>query len=150
MQFVTELKKILIFLVKSYFVKGVRFERQLLHKLWDNGFAAIRSPASGAISYPVPDIIAGNGKRFLAIEVKMRKSLPLYLKRQEIKELVMFSTLFGAEPFVAIKILKSDWRFVSVSKLKETNKGYKVDEEVYNLSIDFNELIGKSIQKRLE
>ena len=132
-------------------MKGIRFERQLIHKLWDSGFAAIRSPASGgAISYPMPDIIAGNGRRFIAIEVKMRKSLPLYLTQQEIKDLVMFSNLFGAEPFIGIKIPRSDWRFVRISQLKETKKGYKVDDEVYNLSLDFNELIGKSIQKRLE
>ncbi len=130
-------------------MRGIRFERQLLHKLWDNGFAAIRSPASGVISYPTPDIIAGNGKRFLAIEVKMRKSLPLYLKQQEIKDLVMFSNLFGAEPFIAIKILRSEWKFVKISQLKRTEKGYKVDEDVYNLSLDFEELIGKSIQKKL-
>ena len=118
--------------------------------LWENGFAAVRSPGSGAISYPMPDIVAGNGKKFIAIEVKMRKTLPLYLTEQEIKDLVMFSNLFGAEPFVGIKIPRNDWKFVKISQLKETKKGYKIDKEVYHLAMDFDELIGKTIQKRLE
>jgi len=124
--------------------KGTRFERQLIHRLWDDGFAAIRSAGSGVMSYPMPDIVAGNGKKFLAFEVKMRAKLPLYLTGQEIKELVMFSNLFGAEPYVAVKVPNKEWAFIEISQLKKTEKGYKVDEEVFNLALDLDEILGKT------
>ncbi|AEA47236.1 Holliday junction resolvase Hjc [Archaeoglobus veneficus] len=130
--------------------KGTRFERELIHRLWENGFAAVRSAGSGAMSYPMPDIVAGNGKKFLAFEVKMRAKLPLYLTEQEVKELVMFSNLFGAESYIAVKIPRSDWVFVSISQLKRTGKGYKIDEDVYAIGSDLDEVLGRSVQLRLE
>ena len=129
--------------------KGTRFERQLIHRLWDNGFAAVRSAGSGAMIYPSPDIVAGNGKKFLAFEVKMRNKLPLYLTEQEVKDLVMFSNLFGAEPYIALKLPKEDWVFVNVQQLKKTEKGYKVDEEVLSQAYDLDEVLGRSLQLRL-
>ena len=42
--------------------KGSAEERDLVHKLWDRHFAAMRAPASGgATKKPLPDVIAGNG-----------------------------------------------------------------------------------------
>ena len=130
--------------------KGTRFERELIHRLWENGFAAMRSPGSGSISYPMPDIVAGNGKKFIAIEVKMRAELPVYLSEQEVKELVMFANLFGAEPFIGVKIPRVDWKFFRIAQLKETKKGYKIDKEAFVLGIDLEEVLGKSVQDRLE
>jgi Holliday junction resolvase len=124
--------------------KGIRFERELIHKLWQNGFAAMRSAGSGATSYPMPDIVAGNGRRWVAIEVKMRASLPLYLSEQEVKDLVMFSNLFGAEPFIAVKIPRNDWKFFHLAQLKETKKGYAVDRENFMLGIDIEKMLGSS------
>jgi len=59
--------------------KGSRFERELLNLFWESGFAAIRVAGSGSSSNPSPDLVAGNGKKFYAVEVKMRKNLPLYI-----------------------------------------------------------------------
>jgi len=129
--------------------KGTRFERELLRMLWDAGFAAIRVPASGAMSYPSPDIIAGNGRRYLAIEVKMRSSLPLYISKEEVDDLRRFSKIFGAEPILAVKIAKIGWKFLSIEVLKETRTGYKVDEEVFHSGLEFDELLGRYRQCRL-
>jgi len=131
--------------------KGTRFERELIHKLWENGFAAIRSPASGgSTNYPMPDIIAGNGKKYLAIEVKMRAKLPLYIDEQQIKDLAMFSNLFGADAVIGLKLPRQDWRFFEIKQLKRTEKGYKIDSEVFHLGFDIYELIGKLKQVRFE
>ncbi len=130
--------------------KGTKFERELIHILWEGGYAAIRSPTSGgATSYPMPDIIAGNGERYIAIEVKMRSKLPIYIDEQQIKDLAMFSNLFGAEPIIGIKLPRKDWRFFRISQLERTKKGYKIDSEVFPLGIDIYELIGKLRQVRL-
>ena len=43
--------------------KGSAEERDLVHKLWNKKFAAMRAPASGgATKRPLPDVLAGNGK----------------------------------------------------------------------------------------
>ena len=129
--------------------KGYRFERELLHKLWEIGFAAVRTPASGVMSYPCPDIIAGNGKTYLAIEVKMRSSLPLYLSKDEVNSLKKFSEVFGAKPLVALKVKGSGWRFFTLDMLVESRSNYKIDESTFYRGFDFDELRGLK-QLRLE
>ncbi|MCS7121789.1 MAG: Holliday junction resolvase Hjc [Archaeoglobaceae archaeon] len=90
--------------------KGTNFERELVEMLWSKGYAAVRIAGSGAKKI-APDVIAGNGKKFFVFEVKMRKSLPIYLKGDEIEDLVNFSKIFGAEPIIAIKIAHLGWKF---------------------------------------
>ena len=131
--------------------KGTRFERELIHILWENGFAAVRTPTSGGgISYPMPDIIAGNGKKYIAIEVKMRNELPLYISEQQIKDLAMFSNLFGAEAVIGLKLPRKKWKFFEIKQLKRTKNGYKVDSEVFASGFDIYELIGRLKQLRFE
>ena len=49
--------------------KGSAEERDLVHKLWERNFAAMRAPASGgATKNPLPDVVAGNGKLYLMSE----------------------------------------------------------------------------------
>jgi len=130
--------------------KGTKFERELIHILWKNGFAAIRAAGSGVTSYPCPDVLASNGKIVLAFEVKARVNLPLYLTEQKVKELVMFSNLFGAKPYIALRLSRRGWRFIDVSRLIKTPKGYKVDDELFAEGCDISEVSGKSIQVRLK
>ncbi len=129
--------------------KGYRFERELVHMLWRRGFAAIRAPASGSIGYPVPDIVAGNGRRYVAIEVKMRSNLPVYVSKEEVDELIRFSEIFGAEPFLAVRIAKVGWRFLRLDELKRTKNGYKIDEDVFYSGLEFDEFVGAFRQERL-
>ncbi len=129
--------------------KGSRFERELLDIFWREGFAAVRVAGSGSSSYPSPDLLVGNGKRFFALEVKMRKDLPLYISGERVRELVMFSNLFGAEPLVALKLPRRRWKFFGISDLIETEKGYKISEENYHLGKDLEEVVGKYRQQRL-
>ncbi|ADC65788.1 Resolvase, Holliday junction-type [Ferroglobus placidus DSM 10642] len=129
--------------------KGSRFERELLELFWNNGFAAVRVAGSGSSSHPSPDLIVGNGKTFYALEVKMRKELPLYIEGEKIRELVMFSNLFGAKPLVAFKLPRKKWKFFTVADLVETERGYKIDESNYHLGKDFEEVVGKYKQERL-
>ncbi|MFX1293769.1 MAG: Holliday junction resolvase Hjc [Promethearchaeota archaeon] len=120
---------------------GIVSERQLIHLLWDHNFAALRVPASGAGSkfFPKPDIIAGNGQKFYAFEVKTTNSEKIYLRDDEIQELIDFSEKFGCEPLIAVKFKKKsrEWRFFKIVNLKRTNSG--------NYKIEFNEDFPKGI-----
>lgn len=124
--------------------KGMKFERDLIHMFWDNGYAALRTAGSGAARYPTPDVVAGNGSNFIALEVKKRSSLPVYLTENEVRELVMFSNLFGANAYIAVKIPRKEWKFIHIDRLKK-GKSYRVDEEVYTTGMDFEGIIGVEV-----
>jgi len=130
--------------------KGIRFERELIHALWNEGFAAIRCAGSGSMSYPSPDIVASNGKITIAIEAKMRDKLPLYIQGEKVRELVKFSNIFGAEPLIALKIKGEKWRFFTIDQLLETERGYKIGKENFYLGKELGEIIGKFHQERLQ
>ncbi len=129
--------------------KGITYERRLIEELWKRGFAAIRVAGSGLIKFS-PDIVAGNGKKYLAIEVKMRKSLPLYINETEVKDLEVFANRFGAEAYIALKLPRADWKFFKLDSLKETKTGYKIDNELYNTGLSLDEVLGKFVQRRFE
>ena len=122
--------------------KGISAERELIHKFWGGGWAAFRCAASGGIKYPVPDIIAGNNLRKLAIEVKATKDAFKYFDKREIQDLNTFAQRFGAEPWVAIKVLRKGWKFLMLEDLKETKKNWVADKKCLELKgLTFEELI---------
>lgn len=122
--------------------KGIGAERELVHKFWDNGWACIRVAGSGSSKYPSPDLIAGNNIRKVAIEVKTTKDDSKYFPEQEIEQLKQFASIFGAEPWIAVKFGKN-WYFINPEDLKETKQFNlsikKSDVELRGLS--FEELI---------
>ncbi len=129
--------------------KGVKFERDLIHALWNEGFAAVRAAGSGSSSYPSPDIIASNGKTTIAIEAKVRERLPLYISGEKLRELVMFSNLFGAKPVIALKLKKAKWRFFEIDILEKTENGYKISDKTFPLGKELGEILDKFVQERL-
>jgi holliday junction resolvase Hjr len=110
--------------------KGINAERDLIHKFWAVGWAAIRVAGSGSMSYPCPDVLAGNNIRKLAIESKASKDKLRYIEKTQINELKEFSAIFGAEPWIAIKFDKMDWHFLTLEDIKETRNNYVVTEEI--------------------
>jgi len=122
--------------------KGTGAERELIHSFWLNSWAAVRVAGSGSMRYPSPDVLASNKKRKIAIECKTTKSKYQYLTKDEIRELKQFSFLFGAEPWVGIKF-KTDWYFISLDDMKETEKNFVVTIELAKQKgLTFNELLG--------
>jgi len=127
--------------------KGIAAERQLVNKFWQSNYAAIRVPASGAgsKSVPKPDIVVGNGQKYYAFEVKTTKLEKLYLREDEIDELVSFSDAFGSEPLVAVrfKTKTREWLFFEIHHLRRTTSGnYIIDyEEDFSKGLDFNSLL---------
>jgi Holliday junction resolvase len=84
--------------------KGDRRERQWVNWLVDNGWAVMRAPASGsATERELPDVLAGNGKRFIASEVKASGGDPIYIDGEELEDLIYFGSSFGAEPRIVVR-----------------------------------------------
>ena len=133
--------------------KGDRRERELVNRLDDTGFAVMRAPASGsATPRELPDVLAGNGETFYAIEVKSSSGDPIYIDGEEITDLDYFATGFGAEPKIGVRFDHEDWYFFSPSELYETSGGnYRVKQETAIADgTDFEELTGHSVQTKLD
>jgi holliday junction resolvase Hjr len=129
--------------------KGSREERELVHMLWSANCAAMRAPASGgATKKPLPDIIAGNGEIYLAIEVKSTSKDRIYINSDKIEALCEFADIFGAKPYVGIKFIRKKWRFLDPNILMKTRQNnYKLDEDLaFEKGLDFEELLKKSKQ----
>ena len=116
--------------------KGSAEERDLVHKLWDRNFAAMRAPASGgATKKPLPDVIAGNGKIYLAIEVKTTVKDKIYVDSPQIEALEEFSNIFGASPYLGVKFKYTKWLFLSPENIQRTkSNNYKVEK---NYAVEF-------------
>lgn len=122
--------------------KGSCAERELIHLLWAEEWAAVRIAGSGSMKYPSPDILASNIKRKIGIECKASKGKYQYLTKKEIEELKKFCSLFGAEPWIGIKF-SSEWFFLNPEDIKETEKNFVVSRcDAENKGLKFNELLG--------
>lgn len=133
--------------------KGSREERELVKMLWEADCAAMRAPASGgATKKPLPDVLAGNGEIYLAIEVKSTSQDRIYIDSGKINALLEFSQKFGAQPFVGAKFKRKKWRFISIEHLYKTKKeNYRVDKELaFKKGVELDELLGKSKQIKFE
>lgn len=113
--------------------KGINAEREIIHSFWKMpGWTACRVAGSGSMKYPSPDIIAGNATRKLAIECKSTKSKYQYFEKEEIEQLLTYSQLFAAEPWLAIRFNRDKFYFIKPKDLKETKNKYAVDIALLN------------------
>ena len=108
--------------------KGINAEREIIHTFWKiPGWTACRVAGSGSMRYPAPDIIAGNATRKLAIECKSTKSKYQYFEKEEIMQLLLYSEMFAAEPWIAIRFDRDKFYFLRIKDLKQTKNQYVVD-----------------------
>jgi len=90
--------------------KGDRRERELVNALDGAGFAVMRAPASGAATErELPDVLAGDGETFYAIEAKSSAGDPIYLTGEEVEALLFFARNFGgAKARIAVRFDRED------------------------------------------
>ncbi|WP_255193163.1 Holliday junction resolvase Hjc [Natronobeatus ordinarius] len=133
--------------------KGDRRERELVNLLDEAGFAVMRAPASGsATERELPDVLAGNGEDFYAIEAKSSAGNPIYLSGEEVEALVYFSRNFGAKPRIGVRFDREDWYFFHPGDLHRTDGGnYRVKKETAIAEgTDFPEFVGDSKKVTLD
>ncbi|MFB6301287.1 MAG: Holliday junction resolvase Hjc [Haloferacaceae archaeon] len=132
--------------------KGDRRERELVNELDAAGFAVMRAPASGsATDRDLPDVLAGDGETFYAIEAKSSSGAPIYLDGEEVESLVYFARNFGAKARIGVRFDREDWYFFHPGDLHTTDGGnYRVKRETALADgTDLDELVGHSEQARL-
>ncbi|ESP87494.1 Holliday junction resolvase Hjc [Candidatus Halobonum tyrrellensis] len=111
--------------------KGDRRERELVNRLDAAGFAVMRAPASGSSTdRELPDVLAGDGRTFYAVEAKSSSGDPIYLRGEEVEALVYFARNFGANPKIGVRFDREDWYFFHPDELHVTDGGnYRVKRE---------------------
>ena len=111
--------------------KGDRRERELVNRLHDAGFAVMRAPASGSSTdRELPDVLAGDGRVFYAVEAKSSSGDPIYLRGEEVEALIYFARNFGAAPKIGVRFDREDWYFFHPGDLYVTDGGnYRVKKE---------------------
>jgi len=127
--------------------KGDRRERELVNALDGAGFAVMRAPASGsATERELPDVLAGDGEVFYAIEAKSSAGAPIYLDGEEVEALLFFAQNFGAKPRIGVRFDQEDWYFFHPGDLHVTDGGnYRVKKETALAEgTDFAEFVGES------
>ncbi|MDS0295888.1 Holliday junction resolvase Hjc [Halogeometricum luteum] len=132
--------------------KGDRRERELVNRLDEAGFAVMRAPASGsATDRELPDVLAGNGEVFYAIEAKASSGRPIYLQGEEVEALIYFSQNFGAKARIAVRFDREDWYFFHPGDLYTTDGGnYRVKKETALAEGEaFESFVGGPAQSRL-
>ena len=125
--------------------KGSAEERDLVHKLWDRNFAAMRAPASGgATKRPLPDVVAGNGKIYLAIEVKTTTKEKIYIDEPQISALCEFSEIFGAKAYIGVKFKYTKWLFLEPENTPKTKTGnYRIEKDyAIEKALEIDEITG--------
>jgi Holliday junction resolvase len=133
--------------------KGDRRERELVNKLDEAGLAVMRAPASGsATERELPDVLAGDGDDFYAIEAKSSAGDPIYLTGEEVYALVYFARNFGAAPRIGVRFDREDWYFFHPDDCYTTDGGnYRVKKETALAEgTDFAELTGHSTKVTLD
>lgn len=81
--------------------KGDRAERGLVNYLDENGWAVIRVPSSGSgTDRELPDLLAANGEKVVAIELKRTSDSTAYYDEAKVDGLCRFADLFNAAPML--------------------------------------------------
>ncbi|WP_297461676.1 Holliday junction resolvase Hjc [Thermococcus sp.] len=117
--------------------RGASAERELIGMLEKAGFAVVRSAGSKKV-----DIVAGNGKIYLCIEVKSTHDERLYFGRDDYEKLTSFAERFGGKAVIAVKFINRGWRFFYPENLERGGKNYKISLRSGNHST-FDEVIGR-------
>lgn len=133
--------------------KGFSHERDLVRKLWEYGFAAIRAPASGSRTKRVvyPDVVAIYKGKIIVAEVKtVGKKRSIYIEKDKIERLKEFASRAGATAYVAVKIVGTgEWLFVPLELLIESECSYKLPQEALAYAMDLKTLVSvfKGVKK---
>ncbi|MEM4481482.1 MAG: Holliday junction resolvase Hjc [Desulfurococcaceae archaeon] len=137
--------------------RGFSHERDLVRKIWDQGLAVIRAPASGSKAKKTmyPDIVAIYKGKVVVIEAKtIKRAKTIYLEPYQVEKLLEFAKRASGESYIAVKVVGTgEWIFVSASKVERTHGGkYRLPKELLREGIKFDAFMSiiKGVRKLSE
>ncbi len=132
------------------------YERKIVNKFWEYGFAVMRAPSSSGTSLmPRPDVLAGSAEKglMLALEIKTSRQNTFYVQKHQIEGLMEFAKRIGGQPYLAVKFVgkRMDFLYLSVPDglTQSSGDSYRVNiNDLKESGIDFFTLINeKETQK---
>jgi len=103
--------------------KGSRIERELIKLFTEHGWRAVRVAGSGIGEDSPCDLLAIKiKKRAYTIEVKSSKKTTVYITKQQINDFMLFSSIIGLKPVIALRFNNEGWLFLDPKHLKHTGK----------------------------
>ena len=126
--------------------RGFEHERDLVRRLWSEGFAVMRAPASGSKVKRTmyPDIVAIMNGRVFVFEVKTSyREKTIYIPRNQVEKIVEFARRANGKAFIAVKIIGSGtWRCIPIGELEETRGGnYRWRSELVRKGLKIRDLV---------
>lgn len=107
--------------------KGSKAERELIKMFTENGWRAVRVAGSGVGEESPCDILVGKiGRRGHAIEAKSSKKSSIYITKEQIEDFILFSSVIGLTPVLALRFNYEGWFFIHPEFLKDTGKYWVV------------------------
>ena len=107
--------------------KGSKAERELVKLFTEHGWRAVRVAGSGIGEDSPCDIIAAKVKRKgFTIEAKSSKKSIIYISREQIEDFILFSSLIGLKPVIAVRFNREGWLFLDPKYLRNTGKYWAV------------------------
>lgn len=113
--------------------KGSNAERELVHMFWECGFAPVRVAGSGSTQIPSADLIVGKSGKTLIIECKSSKNDKIYIDKDRVEEFKEFGSRFGGEMWIAVRFNRKEWRFLTLSQIRDSGKNIVIDDEFAHL-----------------
>lgn len=130
--------------------KGANAERELIHILYNSGFSVVRTAGSGKTSLPAPDLIALSKEKKLAFECKAWGGQYLNIAIRQIAELRDWSERAGAEFYIAWKVPRKGWLFLSPNALEKKPKNHTISlKKALKKGLDLNVILGKQSQIKI-
>ena len=106
--------------------KGSNNERELLKMFSENGWRAARVAGSGVNDESPCDIIAGKVGKKLAIECKSTRKNIQYISKDQINDFIVFASMMGLKPIIALKFLREGWLFIEPKNLRDTGNNWAI------------------------
>jgi len=109
--------------------KGSNAERELIKLFAQDNWQAVRVAGSGTADESPCDLIVGKLKKKYSIECKSCKNKKKYLDKNQIEDFLIFSTIFGLKPMLAIRFNREGWFFLQPKHLEDTGKCFAISLE---------------------
>jgi len=107
--------------------KGSKSERELLRLFTEQGWRAARVAGSGIHEDSPCDLIAGKiGRKGFAVEAKSSKKNRIYITKKQIEEFVLFSSMIGLKPVIAVRFNREGWLFLNPKFLENSGVNWVV------------------------
>lgn len=107
------------------YVKGARSERELLNRLYDNGYSVIRAAGSG-VNALGPDIVAIKDQFCMAFECKAWEKNRLSIDPDAYQKLREWADNTKFPTYVAWRMNGKGWFFVTLDELKHGEKDHSI------------------------